>query len=255
MSIHSNWLGKLTRFKIIGFLLFLTVTASHIFIAPVFAKDMVMVTPRAPDSIEGKWFTLIYTEAFSRLGWRFVYEQYPSKRCALLSNAGKVDGEMERVVTFNAAYPNLIRVEERLQTLNLAVYSTDRSVELNGWDSLKDKNFLIGYRRGVKLCEEKLPTVTNLSALDDVTTAEQGLKKLIVNYINLYVDFESVVRQTIVNEKFVSAPIYQVGNLEQIPTHPFLHIRHQDHVIVLAKVLKEMKHDGLFDVYWQQARK
>ena len=255
MSIHSNLSGKLTRLTIISFLIFLTVSVHHIFIVPVFAKDMIMVTPRAPDSIEGKWFTLIYTEAFSRLGWRFVYEHYPSKRCALLSNAGKVDGEMERVVTFNTAYPNLIRVEERLQTLNLSVYSTDHSLELNGWDSLKDKNFLVSYRRGVKLCEEKLPTVINLSALDDVTTAEQGLKKLIVNYINLYVDFESVVRQTIVDKKLVSAPIYQVGNLEQIPTHPFLHVKHQNHVTDLAKVLKDMKRDGLFGAYWQQARK
>ncbi len=253
MQTRSNRSGKIDRCKIICLLLFFIFPAFNFTAVGVLAKDMVMVTPRAPDSIDGKWFALIYTEAFSRLGWRFVYKHYPSKRCALLSNAGKVDGEMERVVTFNSTYTNLIRVEESLQTLSLAVYSTDSSLELNGWDSLKNSNFLVSYRRGVKLCEEKLPTVINPSALDDVTTTEQGVKKLLAKYIHLYVDFESVVRQTINDKKLVNAPIYRVGNLEQIPTHPFLHVRHQDHVIALAKVLKAMKREGLFDAYWQRA--
>ncbi len=219
-----------------------------------YAKDMVMVTPRAPESIEGKWFRLIYSEAFSRLGWRFIYEQYPSKRCAMLSNSGVVDGEMERVVSFNDAYPNLIRVEERLQTINLVAYSTNNALELNGWESLKNKNLLVGYRRGVKLCEQKLPTVVGPATLDDVSKPEQGILKLHAGFIDIYVDFESVMAPVLESRTNQTTSIYRVGELEKIATHPFLHYKHRALVPALAAVLKTMKQEGLIDQYWQQAK-
>lgn len=212
-----------------------------------------MVTPRSSDSPEGKWFTLVYTEAFHRLGWNLVYEQYPSIRCSILANNGVVDGEMERVYSFNTAYPNLIRVEEPLQTIKFVAFTTDSTLTLDGWESLKGRSGLINYRRGLKLCEEILPTVVKPGKLEAVNATENGLRKLFAGRIDLYVDIETVVAQALTAEEFAQASIYQAGVLQQVTTHPFLHKKHQERAPALAEVLKAMKEEGLFEIYWKQA--
>ena len=123
----------------------------------VATEDMVMSTPRTPDSPQGKWLALIYTEAFRRLGWNLVYKQYPSGRSAQYSNSGLVDGEMARVYSFNSKYPNLIRVDEPLEKIRFVAITADPSLTLQGWEDLKKRNFRINYRRGVKLFDEMLP--------------------------------------------------------------------------------------------------
>ena len=249
---HSHSVGFI-RCRLVRIFLLLAISAA-VSVLPAYAKDMVMVSPRSPDSMEGKWFKLIYSEAFSRLNWNLIYEHYPSRRCAFLSNSGMVDGEMERVVTFNDAYPNLVRVEERLQTLVLAVYSTDPALEMNGWESLDNKSLSVGYRRGVKLAEEKLPDFVNPELLDDVSDEEQGIKKLQAGFIDIFIDFESVMNPVLKSDPVTASSIRRIGILEKIPTHPFLNIKHKAHTPALAKVLRSMKHEGLFDLYWDRAR-
>jgi len=95
-----------------------------------------------------KYAELLYTEAFRRLGFGFVYEVYPLKRCSAMADAGAVDGEPGRIRDYNQMYPNLIRVEEPVLTTVYLAFSTNAAMHLNGWDSLQDTTYRVDYRIG-----------------------------------------------------------------------------------------------------------
>ena len=70
---------------------------------------------------------------------------------------------------------NLIRVEESIVGIKDGAYSTDTSIRINGWESLRGKGFKVGLLKGIKSVEQKLPQYVE--------------KKDIVTLI----DFESVI--------------------------------------------------------------
>ena len=72
-------------------------------------------------------------------------------------------------------YPKLIRVEESIVGIKDGAYSTDTSIRINGWESLRGKGFKVGLLKGIKSVEQKLPQYVE--------------KKDIVTLI----DFESVI--------------------------------------------------------------
>lgn len=222
---------------------------------PVFAEDIVMVSPRPPDSSEGKWFSLVYTEAFKRLGLNLVYKQYPSKRCSFLSNNGVVDGELERVYSFNSAYPNLIRVDTPLNEIRFIALASAPNLSLDSWKSLKNRDFHINYRRGVKLCEEMLLKVVKPENIEAISTAEQGLSKLLAGRTDLYIDIETVIKRAMAKNESARTSLYKAGLLQQITTHPFLHKKHKDLILPLSTVLNSMKQEGLFEIYRKQVEK
>ena len=156
---------------------------------------------------------------------------------------------MERIYSFNSAYPNLIRVEEPLKKIKFVAVATDSTLSLDGWNSLEGSPFRVNYRLGLKLCEEMLPKVVKRENLEADTSPVFGLKKLIAGRTDIYVDVEPVIRRNLLKEEFAHSPIHQVGVLQEITTHPFLNKKHQDRVPLLAAVLKEMKGEGLFEKY------
>ena len=56
-------------------------------------------------------------------------------------------------------YPNLIRVEESIVGIKDGAYSTDTSIRINGWESLRGKGFKVGLLKGIK--SDKLVKVRN----------------------------------------------------------------------------------------------
>ncbi len=222
-------------------------------IQSAYALSMVLVTPRSPESPDGKWSTLVYSEAFKRLGWTFIYERYPSNRCGFLANRGKVDGVMERVYNYSNAFPNLIRVEESLRTLKFVAYARDPKIKLNNWTTLIGTNYLIDCRRGVKLCAHELKKYVNKENLFFVNSYESGLKRLIKGRTDLYVDFAPVINNAIRKGTVDRSLIHFSGVLHEIKVYPFLHKKHKKRAPALAKVLRELKKEGLLAEYWKKA--
>ncbi len=252
---------KLARHAIIPSKIIVFIIVSILFLHPGYGlnmagssfageKTIVMVFPETKENFLGKWLYLSYTEAFKRLGLKLVYEHYPPKRCIYLSDAGKVDGELGRIYNYNKAHPNLMRVEESSFSVKIVAFTTDTSLKLNGWESLRGTDYKVRYVLGIKISEDNLPKVVSPKNLYFTFDAYSGINALISGHTDLYVDEEmstvSVLKRT---KEFKNAEVQIAGVMEEVFLHAFLHKKNAALVPKLSTVLYEMKLEGLIEKY------
>ncbi len=157
---------------------------------------------------------------------------------------------------YQDAHPNMIRVEESHFNTTLAAYATTPGIELDGWDSLKHTIYAVEYRRGTRIAEAGLTGVVAPDHLTTITLTEQGLKRLITGRIDVYVDVEVIVTETLKRldpMAFDSSRVYRAGIMAQDTLHAYLHQKHRTLAPKVSEVLKTMKQAGLVDQYRQRA--
>ncbi len=132
---------------------------------------------------------LILVEAIRRLGLKGKLTSYPYNHAIELVDQGKADGDMGRIYNFNEKgdHPNYLRVEEPFQDLSIVGFAIKEGIELNGWNSLKDKGDRVAYHRGHRNSELNLPKVMTEDKLVQVDSMEQGLNMLSVGRFDIYV--------------------------------------------------------------------
>ena len=212
-------------------------------------EKITLVLPRKPDSFLAKWLNMIYTEAFKRLNMEFEYKYTSPQRCMFLSDSGKVDGELWRVYDYSSEHPNLIRVEESPFSNRFCAYATAPDIKLSGWESLRDTDYKVEYRRGQKKTHEKLPGIVKPENLSTINHWTHGMNRLIAGRTDIYVDIEWTINEALKSDEFKDSNIHIVGVMEIIPSHAFLHKKHKQLVPKLSAVLKEMKNEGLIEKY------
>ena len=152
------------------------------------AEKIVLVSSQdTKESFYGRWLNLIYTEVFRRLGYEFQYEGYPGARAPVMAESGDVDGEIHRAADYEKTVKNLLKVDEPSFSFQIIAYAVKPGIVLNGWESLKNTDYLVEYRRGSKVPETALTAVVKPEKLSAITTTEQGLKKLITGRTDIYV--------------------------------------------------------------------
>lgn len=212
-------------------------------------KEIKLGTQKPLDSPVGKFLDLLYTEAFRRLGMIFVYETFPAKRSSLMSDIGKLDGELSRIYSYSDVYPNVIRVEEPHWTSGFIAVATDSSIKLNGWDSLKNTDYKVLYMGGIIGCETNLPKVVRLENLEVVTHTSHGFRMLLKGRADIYIGSEMDMLSLLESDEFRHSALRIVGVMEKFMGHAFLHTRHKELVPKLSAVLKQMKKEGRFEEY------
>lgn len=200
-----------------------------------------------------RFYELLYSEAFKRLGFTFTYKVYPSKRSSVMANDGEVDGEPQRAGNYADTYPNMIRVDEPSFTNRVVAFATDPSIRLNSWDSLRDTPYRVDYRIGSLISEQELPRRVDPKLLTAVPTVEQILKKLKFQRTDIYVDMEWAVLPVLQSAEFKEAGIVRVGILSTNLSYPFVHKKHAALAPRLAVVLRQMKQEGVYDRLLKQA--
>lgn len=200
--------------------------------------------------------TLIYTEAFNRIGLDFKMQNNPGERSLIEVDSGKFDGEAARIKDLNKKnkYPNLIRVNEPIATLYDGAYSTNTSIEVNGWASLRGTTYEIGIIKGVKSVEKNLVHHIDPKNIVYLANMNQLTKMLLANRIDLF-----IISTQIENSALMKTPqtqsIKRVGIAGQKILYPYIHKKHMDLIPKLAVTLKAMKKDGTYDQLFEQAQK
>lgn len=217
----------------------------------------VMGTDLAENTFTGKWLRLVYVEAFRRLGIPLDIAIYPLKRISAMVDAGELDGELLRVHAYAMDHPNLVRVDESILEVAIVLYATNPELQLNRLEELPSMDWYADYRRGVGVCENLLKNALPLERLNDITTTEQGLRKLLAGRSDIYCDFDLAVLAELYSKEFQGAAnvrkLYSVGN--PIPLYPYLHKKNAGLAPRLAAVLKQMKAEGLIQRYRTEAEK
>ena len=205
-----------------------------------------------------KWFLKIYTEAFSRMDISLQYYVLPPKRASLYSDEGILDGELSRVYDYDTTHPNLIRVEEHHLTSVFSAFSTNTAIKLNGWKSLKNTGYRIGYRLGLKKTGEELTKIIPLEYLVEAASIESGLRMLLMGRTDIFIEPEDGVFDYLNSYKYLEEKqkkaneIHKVGVMEMVTSHMWLHKKHRELAPRLSVILRDMKREALFELYLEQ---
>lgn len=213
-------------------------------------KEITLATTmKNAKSAQMLYHVLIYREAGKRLGININVKGYPSKRATYLGDTGEVDGQSGRVYAYNAKHPDLLRVEESLNSIKFSAFAYDQNIKLNGWESLKNKGFRVDYRRGTRLCTLRLPGVVKEGNISPVNEIKLSFRKMINGRSDVFIGVEIFILEELEKNEFKSSGIHKVGVMEEITVHGFLHKKHKDLVQRLSDVLTEMKKEGLMEKY------
>ncbi|SHO53927.1 hypothetical protein SAMN02745220_05371 [Desulfopila aestuarii DSM 18488] len=223
-----------------------------------FEKIVLIGSEDTKASSTGRLLNLIYTEVFRRLGYELQYIGYPNERANLMAENGTVDGEIQRAASYEKVSKNLLKVEEPSFSVSVAAYAVTPGIVLDGWESLKDTDYIVEYRRGSKVAASALPTVVKPENLSTSSTVELRLKKLIAGRTDIYIEQEHVVEETL--SKFDKAgfdhsTMYQAGIMWTGYSHLYMHKKHAALLPKITEVLKAMKHEGLVEYYKKTAEK
>lgn len=205
-----------------------------------------------------QWFIKLYTEALSRMNITLLYRVLPPKRASSYSDRGILDGELSRVFDYNTEHPNLIRVEEHHLLSVFSAFATDPTITLSGWQSLKNTNYNVDYRLGIKKISENLTTIILSERLSETHSIQSGVLKLLAERTDVFIDSEDGVFDYLKTEEFQrmsqesGVAIHKVGIMQSVTSHFWLHKKHRDLTPRLSVILRDMKRDGLFDLYLEQ---
>ena len=225
-----------------------------------FPSKLTFVYVRPIDSPRTQWHILIYTEALKRMGIKFKFKDVPARRASIYSNNKQVDGELGRVSTYNENWSNMIQIAEHNLHGKFIAYSTDPTISLNGWESLRNTHLRVEHLRGVKEPETRLSQVVPAKQLSSVNSIEQAVKKLFLERTDIIVGNEGTVATYLNSQMFQHTKqeigqgktIYEVGTMAEFYGHAWLHKDHADLAPKIAVILKEMKKEGLFEMYRTQ---
>jgi polar amino acid transport system substrate-binding protein len=211
------------------------------------AVDTKIVLVSSEDTYHSKygcWLYNIYSEAFSRLGYKFQYRGVPGGRAPILAEDGSVDGEIHRAFEYQQQTTNLIRVNESHFKVTIEAYVHGNKLKLNSWDALSKNNLRVEFRRGSKRAGEILNELIKPSLLTNVNTTEQGLKKLIKGRTDVFIE-QTLVFDKNKSELLEKLPeydqIYSAGIIDTLDGYAYLNKKHSNIAQDLAITLQKMK--------------
>lgn len=205
----------------------------------------------------GKRLALVYGEVCKRLGYELDYQGYPSERAAQLVDQGEADGEICRPADYGASRPNRVRMEEPLFMQNFSAFAVRPGISLEGWDSLKGAPYRVDYRIGIPKPQAALPRIVPPERLTGVTSPEQGLRKLVAERTDIYIDSELIVMDALTRLRAsgqAMAGVYNAGVMESVEMYSFFAAKHARALVPeIARTIRELKREGLFDDFLGQA--
>lgn len=223
---------------------------SHISFSYDIPKNLTFVGGRKANDPRAKWLISIYEEAFSKLGIKIKFIEVPPIRAIELADNGEVDGDIARVYSYGNFHPTLIRVEELMTKVSFSAFTVDESIKLKGWESLKNNNYNIEYRLGVKVVQEGLKDIAKSENISLAKDIQAGINKLIKGRTNIYIDNRALVNHTLNNQlQNSNTKIYDAGVMQEVTIHLYLHEKHRDLIPYISRILGQMKKNGRYDYY------
>lgn len=220
-------------------------------------QPFVMGTDAGENSLMGKVYRRIYSEAFRRMGVPLTFLVSPTARLTLVADQGDVHGQPSRVHAYADAHPDQLRVDEALHEVKLVLFAFGPSPQPGRVEDLATGKWRIEYRRGVAVCEKLLKPLVATELLSDVTNAEQGLKKLRAGRTDFYCDIDLAVQTELLAPGFKGDSGYRkVLDLGTgLPLYPYVHKSRAELAPKLAQTLKAMKAEGFVDRSFREVQR
>lgn len=190
---------------------------------------------------------LLVPEIFRRLGLPAEAVGYvASERAMINANNGLDDGIAMRIKGLEAAYPNLLRVDEKIIDNDFVAYSIHHSFRTTGFDTLKPHQ--VAYIVGWKVFETKLDAGYSVTRVQD---ADQ-LFNLLGNDRASVVLFERWQGNWLIRQRGLAAKLL-LPPLVSTEMFMYLHKKHAHLVEPAARALRAAKADGTYRRIFDQS--
>ena len=199
-----------------------------------------------PDQIVGAEILKI---AYAKLGISIKILEMPGKRALIESSAGRVDGEVHRIIEIADDYPTLIKVPTPVNYIEPSVFSKKYNFKITDCSALKKYN--IGIVRGVKHAELCTKGMNNIRVF---TYSTKMMKLLDANRVDIAITAK--INGLLLSKKMGMKSIHALSPpLSRMMVYHYLHEKHRDLVPKLDKVLIEMKESGELEILRNKAIK
>lgn len=184
----------------------------------------------------------ILKTVYARLNVPMELKDMPAKRALAESSAGRIDGEVQRVLDVGNEYPSLLAVRPPINFIEPSAFvksSRKAKSMAGGWASIRDLK--IGIVRGVGSSERGTAGMPRVTPID---TLDQAMQMLEADRIDVVVSdlFSGLVsvRKLGLQETIVAlSPPF-----EKIYIYHFLHEKHAAFVPEVGKVIENMASTG-----------
>ncbi len=214
---------------------------------------MLGLTNETYPSLHGVWASLVYRDAFQRLGYRADVQAFPAKRLTAMVESGELDGELHRAATYGDQHPSLVRVDESHFNTSFSAYAVTDLPLAAGWSGLSHTSYRVEYRAGVYRPETELKKVLEPERLSSVSSSVLGLRKLLAGRTDIFIEHDILMASLLSSDEFRHTGIRRVVLMESVSGHAFLHPRHRELAPRLATVLATMKKEGSIERHRLQA--
>ncbi|WP_026374913.1 hypothetical protein [Aestuariibacter salexigens] len=224
------------RFFICFTLIFFLGNAKHLFAKPF----EIAVNDSYSAKVGKSEITALFAHMYAPLGITPTVNFYPSRRGLQLANEGLLDAEAGRIPDVISLYPNLIAVPEYMIEHQGAFFCKDARL----CKKQKDHAYAIirGYRGGKSYCESQ-----RLICLFDATP--DFLRSALVNGAIDAIIGSKTTTLNLLCESGIRTVYFRNEERLKLASYHVLHKRHEDKIDLLAKSIKDMREQGVFDAF------
>lgn len=205
--------------------------------------ELVLNNPTAPPfttPTHNGLFDIVVGEAFHRAGLRLKLVKLPAERGLINANAGIDDGDLSRIAGIDKAYPNLVRVPEKIFNMDFVAFTRTHLVSHASWYSLQA--YSVGYITGWKIFEQSLLPGTEITRTQ---TPRQLMRMLELGRIQfaLYSRWMglAILKAMHKNDiKVIEPP------LAQRAMYIYLNKRYRRYIPAITRALRVIKKEGLY---------
>ena len=163
---------------------------------------------------------------------------YPGARAKYLANEGELDGYLTSTPALLKYFSNIVLVPEPYLYLEMVAVVQKQEIKTTGWKSFE--NYSVGYIRGQKFIESRLPT--DLPNVHVVDNEKQLIGMLDAGRIDCFIILKTVAINIVNNNKALDLKIVSLP-FAKMDTYLTLHKKHKSFVPKLVKAITEFKEE------------
>ena len=212
-------------------------------LARLHAQELHLVTaslpPLAPSADNPGYMGLIAREAFGRIGVKVTISSLPGERALINANSGLDDGDLLRIPGLEKAYPNLIRIPEKVMDFEFVAFTLNQQIQVKNLAGLAP--YTVAYVTGWKFYENRVKQAQEVTRVRNLQELFELLKKgrseivLAERWQGLWAAKQSGLKVRLLQPAFKVSDMYM-----------YLNKRHAALVPEVAQALAAMKRDGSF---------
>lgn len=203
----------------------------------------------AADTIDTVVSEVIVKRSYELLGHKVELYHLPPKRALRDANAGKYDGDAQRIDNISVGYPNLIKIEPSINHIQGTGFThKDTKVYVKTWEDLEA--YRVGIILGIRFAEINVPEESAFVfySYPELTKAINSGKVDIGIYPRSNGIYQGIVTET--------KNIVPMDNtLAEFKLYHYVHRKNEHLVQGLSKIFSRFKEEGLLEKIRQRVLK